>query len=242
MSPKKLSEMLRLHVAWLNNDPAGKRAVFRNVNLNKANLSDVNLSRAAFSNVSMSGCSMQSIRLKDAYFDHVNMAYADLRNADLEFATINQTDFSHAELSGANLQYASIEQSSFLYAYMEFANLQFANLPNSDLHGALLTNVNLHDTDLRWLARGNMREIKTATIDQKCIVYTANNLCFGHTSRDTTELFSFDDDSIESIHPEVGVIEWWHKWKPIIQSIIEASPAAPHAGMTTATTKAAQHA
>jgi len=238
MEPKQLREMLKLHIAWLNNDPNGKRAEFHHINLNHINLDYADLRMASFYNVSLLGCSMKHARLKQARFVHVNMASANLHYADLEHTTINQTDFSHTEMSCANLQAATVEESTFFSTYMGSANLQFASLPNSDFCGAYLPNANLRHSDLRWLARGNMNEIKTASIDKWCIVYTANKLCIGCQSHLIAEWFSFDDDVINSMSPKA--LEWWHKWKPIIQSIIETSPAAPHAGMTTA--KAEQHA
>lgn len=240
MEPKQLREILKRHEAWLNNDPSGRRAEFYHVNLVNTNLSDANLRKASFSNALMNGCDLSNTNLEQAGFCNTDLRYSSLNNANLKHATLQRTQLSHAVMDKVNLQNTRIEESALCNAYLEGASLQFAALEGSDFSGASMSSANLSNARLRWVARGNMREIKTAAIDQWLIVYTADRLCIGCQSHPIAKWFSFDDDAIDYMSPVALV--WWRKWKPIIQSIIEASPAAPHAGMTTATAKTAQHA
>jgi len=66
METDKLQEILRLHLAWFNNEPGGERANLHGANLSEANLRGADLSEA---------------NLREA-----NLHGADLRGADLDFS------------------------------------------------------------------------------------------------------------------------------------------------------------
>ena len=66
MDEKNLSEVLRLHKAWLNDEPGGQGAKLSGANLRDANLSDADLAWADLAMADLSG--------------------ADLRGADLDFS------------------------------------------------------------------------------------------------------------------------------------------------------------
>jgi uncharacterized protein YjbI with pentapeptide repeats len=71
METDKLQEILRLHLAWFNNEPGGERA-----NLHGANLSEANLR----------GADLRGADLSEANLREANLHGADLRGADLDFS------------------------------------------------------------------------------------------------------------------------------------------------------------
>jgi hypothetical protein len=66
--PGALKEILRKHLAWLNDDPEGEKANLRHANLSYADLSSADL------------------------------RYADLSSADLRHANLRHADLSYADL------------------------------------------------------------------------------------------------------------------------------------------------
>ncbi|MGK7939468.1 MAG: pentapeptide repeat-containing protein [Crocosphaera sp.] len=79
-----------------------------NVNLNYANLYDVNL---------------RYTYLRYAYFYNANLNYAKLNDANLSYAYLRYANLSYANLSYANLSYANLR----------YANLRYANLKDAYL-------------------------------------------------------------------------------------------------------------
>ena len=73
---EELSEVLRKHKSWLNNEEDGERANLCDADLRYADLSDASLRCANLSGADLSGAD-----LRDA-----NLRYADLRGADLRDA------------------------------------------------------------------------------------------------------------------------------------------------------------
>ena len=78
MTHEELTEVLRLHKLWLNDDTGGKLADLSRASLSEANLSSANLSRA-------------------------DLSRADLSRANLYWADLSRASLSEANLSGANL-------------------------------------------------------------------------------------------------------------------------------------------
>ena len=83
MTTEEISEILKLHKAWINGEKHGKRANLSRANLSGANLSWANLSRADLSRADLSG--------------------ANLSRANLSWANLSGANLSRADLSGANL-------------------------------------------------------------------------------------------------------------------------------------------
>ncbi len=93
------------------------------------------------------------------------------------------------------------------------ATLSYANLRDADLSGANL------------LCIGNMRNIKTVHADRWAVGYTHDTMQIGCQRHMIAEWFEFSDEEIASM--DDGALDWWRAWKPILQSIIAASPAEP---------------
>jgi hypothetical protein len=124
----------------------------------------------------------------------------------------NNSEGNRANLSYANLSYADLRSANLSYADLSYADLRSANLSYADLRSA----------NLRY-AVGNMLEIKSIQCDLWPVTYTNTNISIGCQSHSISEWYAFTDDEIKIMDSKA--LEWWKVWKPIIQSIIEASPA-----------------
>ena len=142
-----------------------------------------------------------------------NLSYANLSGADLIDA-----DLSYANLSGANLRYANLSGAN-----LSGANLSYANLSGANLSGANLIDADLSDVNM--LCIGNMRNIKTIQADLWAVGYTHDTMQIGCQRHMIAEWFEFSDEEIAPM--DDGALDWWRVWKPILQSIIAASPAEP---------------
>lgn len=169
-----------------------------------------------------------------ANLSYVNLSYADLRRADLRRADLRRADLSYANLRRADLRRANLRGTDLSDADLRRTDLSYTNLRRADLSYANLRRAYLSDADLSdadlsyadlWDTIGNMREIKSLQVDKYAIAYTAEVLQIGCQRHAIEDWWSFDDNTIAVM--DSGALEWWKKWKPILQSIIELSPAVP---------------
>ena len=133
-------------------------------------------------------------------------------------ADLSCANLSYADLSGANLRYANLHGANLSGANLFGANLSGANLRGANLSGANLIGANL-------LCAGNMRNIKNIQVDRWAVGYTHDTMQIGCQRHMIAEWFEFSDEEITSM--DDGALDWWRVWKPILQSIIAASPAEP---------------
>lgn len=103
-----LQEVLRLHALWLQGDPEGRRADFRQVTLEGANLAGVDLRHAI----------LRYANLSDSDFEGANLRDADFTGADLRDA-----DFTHAQLCDADLTHTMLHRALFTAAALHGARL-----------------------------------------------------------------------------------------------------------------------
>ena len=99
------------------------------------------------------------------------------------------------------------------------ANLRDADLIGADLSGADLSGARL------WSTIGNGREIRTLQTDIWTVTYTADVIQIGCRRHEIEAWWAFSDDEIDEMAPEA--LDWWRRWKPLLQQIIETSPAIP---------------
>lgn len=107
-------------------------------------------------------------------------------------------------------------------------DLGSADLRGADLRGADLGSADLRDADLGsvsslWGASGNLREVKSMQCDHWPVTYTATHMQIGCQLHALSDWWAFDDESISNM--DRSALVWWRKWKPLLHSIIEASPA-----------------
>jgi len=91
--PGALKEILRKHLAWLNDDPEGEKANLRHANLRHADLSYADLGSADLGSANLSYADLSSANLR-----HANLRHADLSSADLGYADLRHADLSYADL------------------------------------------------------------------------------------------------------------------------------------------------
>lgn len=106
ISPVELKEILRLHKMWLVGMDGGVRAVLRDANLSRLDLSGANLVEADLSGARLSGANLSGANLSAA-----DLSGADLRVADLSGALLSAADLSGALLGGAVLAGTDLDYS-----------------------------------------------------------------------------------------------------------------------------------
>ena len=95
-------------------------------------------------------------------------------------------------------------------ANLSGANLSCANLRGANLRGAIM-----------WSTIGNGRELKSIHCGTYDIAFTRDVMQIGCKRFLVADWFSFDDKAIASM--DVGALDFWRVWKPILQQIVEAS-------------------
>ncbi|MGA2122753.1 MAG: pentapeptide repeat-containing protein [Methanoregula sp.] len=76
--PGALKEILRKHLAWLNDDPEGEKANLRHANLRHADLSYADLGSADLGSADLRHADLSSANLRHANLRHADLSYADL--------------------------------------------------------------------------------------------------------------------------------------------------------------------
>ena len=137
--------------------------------------------------------------------------------ADLEGANLRRANLEGVNLEGANLYGADLRRADLEGVNLEGVNLEGVNLYGADLEGANLEGANL------WSTVGNMKEIKSLQLETYPITYTKEVMQIGCQCHSIEEWFNFSDEKISEM--DRGALEWWQKWKPVIQEIISKSPA-----------------
>jgi hypothetical protein len=124
--PGALKEILRKHLAWLNDDPEGEKANLRHANLRHADLSYADLGSADLGSANLSYADLSSANLR-----HANLRHADLSSADLGYADLRHADLSSADLGYADLSYADLSSANLRHANLRHADLSYADLDMS---------------------------------------------------------------------------------------------------------------
>ena len=96
----------------------------------------------------------------------------------------------------------------------------WASLTGAKLTGANLAWANLFGANLRY-AIGNAQEIKSMQVDTWMVVWTADQMAIGCQQHPIGDWWDFSDAQIAEM--DTLALEWWRKWKPILQQIIEVS-------------------
>ena len=152
--------------------------------------------------------------------DHEQGVRADLRGADLTDANL-----TYANLTRANLTYANLTRANLTRANLTRANLTDANLTDADLTDANLTRANLAGVASILGIVGNMQNIKSIQADYWPVSYTTTHMQVGCQLHLISEWWAFSLGEIAQMDDRAAA--WWVVWKPILQTIIEVSPAVP---------------
>ena len=116
-----------------------------------------------------------------------------------------------ANLSGADLNGADLNGASLQGVYLDGAALHLADLCGANLIGA----------DLRQCI-GNGREIKTIQAEPWDIIYTADQIAIERQQHAISDWWAFTDEQIKAMD-DGGALEFWRKWKPILQQIMRSA-------------------
>jgi hypothetical protein len=141
----------------------------------------------------------------------------------LEKATTERADLGDADLGGANLGGANLRGANLRGADLGYADLGGANLGDADLGGANLRGANLGEVRSLWDTRGDRKYVKSLQIETWGVVYTATHMQIGCQLHTLERWWGFSDEQINRM--DVRALEWWGRWKPVLQQIIEMSPA-----------------
>ena len=103
------------------------------------------------------------------------------------------------------------------------ANLSHANLSDANLIGANLRGADLRGADLSY-ALGNMKQIKTISLEAYHINYTKDVIQIGCENHSIEDWKNFSDERVSEMDGEEA-LTFWRKYKDFIFSAIELSPA-----------------
>ena len=142
-----------------------------------------------------------------------NLIGANLRGANLGDANLRGADLIGANLRGANLGDADLRDADLSHANLRGANLRHAKLSYANLSGAYLSG-----------CIGNMKQIKTISIDAYHISYTKDVIQIGCENHSIGDWKSFNDEEIIKME-EKTALTFWRKYKDFIFTAIELSPA-----------------
>lgn len=123
ISKDELTEILKKHEMWINEEVGGIRADLSWADLHKADLSKANLRWA-------------------------DLRWADLCETDLCEADLCGADLRWGDLSGANLSRATFYKANLQLAYLRWADLRMTNFRLANLSGADFYKADLYKTDL----------------------------------------------------------------------------------------------
>lgn len=213
LPPEDVQSILQGHILWLNSDGKdGRRANFRNANLQGLDLSNNQLAEASFrganlQGASLNGCDMRGADLSEAQLSGASLASsnlggtifsrADLRHAQFNGSDLQAADFSNAQLSGTDLQQLNLASAIFLEADMQGANLTQSSLIGANLRGANLTSANLTAANL---SGANCRDVQFAQATLDYAVFEGANL--KNTNLQNASLLGADLSSAGDSSPE----------------------------------------
>ena len=148
--------------------------------------------------------------------ERADLRGAYLTEADLRGAYLTEANLRGAYLTEAYLAEANLARANLARADLRGADLVEANLARANLEGAYLAEANLEGANLEG-ASGNNKEIKTIQADLWIINYTESVIQIGCKNYTIEEWFDFSDEIIKKM--DAKALEFWKKWKPILELI-----------------------
>ena len=111
MTKNELTEILKLHEMWLNEEEGGAQAKFEDLDLRGLDFRGANLIKADFKDADCSGVDFTGADLRCADFTGANLTGADFAGANLKWA-----NFYKAHVTGARFNGAIIDCADFRWA------------------------------------------------------------------------------------------------------------------------------
>lgn len=138
MTNDELSELVRLHVLWLQKAPTGRRLELHGAKVAGAALKGVRLNRAKFVEVDFSGADLQGTSFHQSEFENVHFDGAGLQETDFSECDARRCRFDGARLDGGSLAGSKISECSFRHARLERNNLAKSTVFRTSFAGAVL--------------------------------------------------------------------------------------------------------
>ncbi|WP_051188718.1 pentapeptide repeat-containing protein [[Leptolyngbya] sp. PCC 7376] len=143
-------------------------SVLKGIELNDAELENLNAARGNFEGANLQGANLQGANLTRANLTRAKLDKANLERANLWYTklcdsylreanligvtfwktNLNRARLGQANLTGANLTNSNLERAILIGANLERANLTETNLKGASFEGANLTEANLNKTKL----------------------------------------------------------------------------------------------
>lgn len=228
VSKKKITKILEQHRKWLNGEPGGVQADFRNAHLVNANFQGADLRNALMDKVDINGSNftgadLTGASIRDAYIHSTRFLGATLDDAILDGSVIVSCDMSYANIKRAKLTNVLVQETVLIDTDLSESRLLNAVLMKVNLFGSKLSKVDLSENNHMHTVIGNMKEIKSLQCDTNFVSYTKDHMSIASKMFPIYQWWEMSDK--EYIDLEVSSIEWWRIWKPILKQIIEVSPA-----------------
>ena len=172
--------------------------------------------------IPMQLCILRNAKLIGADLSGLNLIGANLIGANLRGTNLRSADLSGADLIGANLRDANLRDANLSRADLEYSDLGGANLTGADLRHSKLEGSNLENINLQETI-GDAKYVISIQLLEYSVTYTHDRLQIGCQNHSILEWWSFSDEMVESL--DVGALDWWEVYKPLLMGLIAANPA-----------------
>jgi hypothetical protein len=132
------------------------------------------------------------------------------RGLAVKWAIENKVSLQGADLQGAKLQGADLRGADLSGADLQCAGLRGADLCGADLRGADLSGADLQCAGLRGA------DICVLQTDIWTCYIQPQTIRIGCEYHEADKWFSFTDEQIDKM--DTKALDWWKKWKPVIQA------------------------
>ena len=132
---EKLPQIICDHKEWLEDHSKGRQACLREMNLEGADFSGLDLSHVDLSGSYLRKAKMVGTKLKGAILNGTDFSEADLTKAILD----------DAQMSGVHLTHSCLEEASMQFAILQGSILWDSKFKGANLKGAILTAAELCD-------------------------------------------------------------------------------------------------
>jgi uncharacterized protein YjbI with pentapeptide repeats len=178
--------VIDLSQANMNKDDLSDVNLLR-VNLNEDNLIDAHLSGAELQGsylksaglvgADLSGTDLSETDLSFAYLTSADLIYADIIGANLTNTYLNEANLTNADLEGDNLTQAvmfkaKLGDASLSFAHLVAADLEYADLRGADLSDADLTGANIIGANLRGVLNFTQQQLDEVSTCKDAILPT----------------------------------------------------------------------
>jgi len=181
-----------------------------------------------FRKANFEGANMKSLFAIETNFEQTNF-----KKANMEVCSFLESNFFYSEFREAFLKNAYFNRCFLSYVDFRGADMRCIDLTGSDLTGALFEGANLEDAVLIDI-KGDGRYIKSLSLGGYPIAYTSDVIQIGLAQHKIEKWWDFSEEDISLVAVRdlrekdgENFSAWWNQWKPILQKIIETSPASP---------------